>query len=600
MRRAPLAVALAAGLLLAGCGIPDETDVVPLRPGPSTGVSSGLDSTPPRNLRADSADPARFVKNYLEAAAGDFAGAGDRVKKFLTPDAASSFKATTEIKVVRLTEEPLVNPGKPVVIKTREVGTLGPKGILEPAGNDRTADYELSLQQIEGQQGLFVADPPKALLLSDTALAQFYTKRNIYFWNQEHTGLVPDLRYLPVTVPSEQQPTEIIDWLTSGPSPWLAGVVDPLADGTKQIGNVPAISNETLQVNLSGQALPEDDPDVWLDRLQKQLRWSLRSYLPATLHLNVEHKREMDYSGTDYLTSNAAYRIDADPERFVVYNGQVRRLARSANSSQPVPMLKAEDNRAVAMAAMSTSGTRSYVALVVNESGGKRVLKVGAADAGQQAVLRRIPLSGAVSRPVWGKSLGGTDNDDTIGLVAAGGKLYSYAADGSGFGAVEWPGGPGGITAVAAAPDARRIALVARGQLYVAALSSGDGPQLSSPHVVRTDLRDLTAVDWSSEGLLVVAGVRRDAQRVAFLEVSIDGAAQDLRVADLGSNPVTYLTAVPANPLRGADTSGAIAYVLGNQAYDETDPDPIAVGDLAEAVPNPPKNVEPLAPFFLN
>ena len=149
-------------------------------------------------MRADTTDPAEFAKNYLEAAAGDFAGAGERVKQFLSPDAAATFKPPAEVKVVRLIEDPLVNPGKPVVIKTREVGTLGPKGILEPAGDDRPANYELTLRQVEGQPGLFVTDPPKVLLLSDTALDRFYTKRTIYFWNQDHTGLVPDLRYLPV------------------------------------------------------------------------------------------------------------------------------------------------------------------------------------------------------------------------------------------------------------------------------------------------------------------------------------------------------------------------------------------------------------------
>jgi hypothetical protein len=98
----------------------------------------------------------------------------------------------------------------------------------------------------------------------------------------------------------------------------------------------------------------------------------------------------------------------------------------------------------------------------------------------------------------------------------------------------------------------------------------------------------------------VVAGVRTDSQRVAIMEVSIDGAAQSVRLPDLGSNPVTYLTAVPANPAIGEDTSGAIAYVLANSAYDEVDADEIEVVDLAETVTDPPKDVKPSAPFFLN
>ena len=599
MRRAPFAIALVAGLVLAGCGIPDDTDVVPLGPGPSTGTSSGDDVSPPRNMRADTTDPAEFAKNYLAAAAGDFAGAGERVKQFLSPDAAVNFKLANaaEIKVVRLTEEPLVNPGKPVVLRTRDVGTLGPKGILEPAADDRISNYELAVRQIDGQEGLFVTNPPKVLLLSDSALNRFYSNRTIYFWNKEHTGLVPDVRYLPVTMPREQQPTEIIDWLTSGPSPWLTDVAEPLPGDTKQIGNVPAVSNQTLQISLSGQALDPEDPNS-LDRLQKQLRWSLWPNLPGTLHLTIEHQVEQDYTGTDYLGSNAAYRTTDDPERFVVFNGEIRRLVRSSNAGLPVPIIKPEDNRGVRMAAMSTSGNRAYAALVVNESRGRQALKVGAAGVGEKAALRRIPLSGTVGRPVWAKSLDGADGS-TLGLITVGGKLYSFGADGSDFSTVEWPAGPGKITAVAVAPDARRVALLAGGQLYVAALSGGDGAQLSSPHVVRTELRSLTAVDWSSEGVLVVAGLRSD-DRVAIMEVSIDGADQSDRLPDLGSNPVTYLTAAPANPTRGEETSGAIAYVLGTGAYDEVNPDQIGVADLAQPVNDPPKDMVPSAPFFLN
>src|SRR3712207_8454336 len=45
VRRAPWIVALVAGLVLSGCGIPDNTEVEPLRPGPSTGVLGDRKST---------------------------------------------------------------------------------------------------------------------------------------------------------------------------------------------------------------------------------------------------------------------------------------------------------------------------------------------------------------------------------------------------------------------------------------------------------------------------------------------------------------------------------------------------------------------------
>lgn len=599
MRRAPLIVALTAGLVLTGCGIPDNTEVEPLRPGPSTGVFAGDDREPSRSTRADTLDRAQFVRNYLEAAAGDFDGATERVKQFLSPDLTDAFKPTTGIKVLRLIEEPLIEPGNDTVrLSAQDVGTLRADGVLLP-GFGQTVPYDLTVGEVEGQQGLFVTKTEPVLLLSNEALEEFYEQRTIYFWNSDHTGLVPDLRYMPLSVPREQEPNEVIDWLITGPSPLLADVVDGLRDGTKAIGNVPAISNDTLQISLSGEAVKPEDPGA-LDRLQKQLRWSLRSNLPAALELTVEHQFERKkYTGADYLTSNPAYRQIADAERFAVYNGQIRRLARSYNPVLPVPVVAPEANKGVRSAALSTSGTRSWAALVVNEARGRQALQVGAADPGERATLRRIALPGPVSRPAWAKSLGGEDAR-TTGLVSAAGKLYWFSAEGATSGEVAWPSGPRGITAVAVAPDGHRVAVLARGTLYVAALNrTEDGARLTAARAIKTQLTALTAVDWSSEGMLVVAGKRPASNRVAIMEVSVDGATQTDRLSDLGSSEVSHLAALPANPARGEE-SGAIAYVLGGVAYDEVNPDKIGVDDLAEQVTDPPGGVLPTNPFFLN
>ncbi len=599
MRRAPWIVALAAGLVLTGCGIPDNTDVKTLRPGASTGgVSAGSDTAPVRNVRADATDSTQLVLNYLEAAAGDFEGATERVKQFMSPSAARTFRAT-DTKVVRLIESPLVEPGSDkVTIKVQQVGTLDAKGVLE-TGTGEVVSYNLTVSQMEGQQGLFVTDAPPVLLLDVDALNKFYTRRTIYFWNRDRTGLVPDVRYLLRSVPTEQQPTEIIDWLIAGPSPLVADVADGLPDGTKAIGNVPASSDDTLQISLSSQAVAPDDPGA-LERLQKQLRWSLRPNLVNTLELTVEQQVDKKrYTGTDYLTANPAYRPAPEVERFAVHEGQIRRLARSDNSAQPVPVVAPEANKGVSMAALSSSGSRSWAALVVDEARGRKALRVGAAGPAEFATLRRIGgLPAQVGRPVWARSPAGTDAG-TIGLVPAGGKLYSFRPDGASATEVEWPGGPGGITAVAVAPDAHRVAVLAGGSLFVAGLSSDeDGAQITAARRIRTSLTGLTAVDWSSQGMLVVAGKRPDSSRVAIMEVSIDGAVQSDRRSDLGSRPVTHLAALTADPTR-SDT-GAIAYVLNNVAYDEINSDQIGVDDLVGPVPDARPGALPSAPFFLS
>lgn len=597
--RAVVAGAVLTVLLLGGCGIPDNSDVLPVAPGPSTGTSAGNDRTPTRNNREDTTDVATFLRFYLEAAAGDPAGAVTRVKQFMASGAANAFKAGVDVKVIRLLEDPLINPGSAdISFKAQQVGVLDANGILTPSA-DAGSTYTITVQSdVDGMRGLFVTKPPPGLLISENALTRFYQRRTVYFWNTEHTSLVPDVRYLPSNVPPEQQPTEIINWLSNGPSPLIRDAVEALPDGTAVVGNVPAVSNEKLQITLTGQAVPPDDRAA-LDRLRRQLMWSLRPNLPKVLELKVGHNNPVVYDGADYLASNASYQLADDPERFVVYQGQVRRLARSAYAKEPLPVLRPEANRNVRAAAFSTTSSRTYAAVVVNE-GSKASLRVAGTRTGDQADLRRVALSGDIGQPVWAVTPNQPDHE-AAGLVVSNRRLYSFTAAGGPVQQVAWPEGAGRITAVAIAPDGHRTALVVDGRLYVAALvTGGDGLRLGTPQLVRTPLRTHTAVDWSSEGWLVVGGVRADNGRVAIMDVTTDGSQVTERLPDLGSVSVSYLTAYPAGPDDGRQVSDSVLYMARGTAYEAlTDPTPLGVGDLAEPVVNPPDGAAPTAPLFL-
>jgi hypothetical protein len=602
-RRLLVAVSLVAALLAGGCGIPDSTEVQRVGPGPSTGAATGDDVAPIRHDRLASTDPAVFVRYYLEAAAGDPNGAMERVKQFLSPTAATEFKAAPDVRVIHLVDTPLVNPGSDVVtLRGRTVGMLSRNGVLNPAADVTATDYQLTVASTpgtSGQGGLFVTKAPPVLLITDDALNDFYDRRKLYFWNLEHTGLVPDVRYLPRDLPSEQQPNEIIKWLIDGPSPLLEGAVEGLPEGTLLDGNVPAPSNDKLQINLSGQAVqPPDDPDA-LDRLRRQLMWSLRSSQWRTLELRVGNQNSMEYGTTDYLTSNTAYSLAATPERFLIYNGQVRRMSRSPNATEAVPVLRPEENRYVRAAALAGAGTRRFAALVVNVAG-RQELRVGATAADEKVGLARVRLpKGVTGQPVWAIT-SSEPHLSAVGLITVDGRLYSFSTDSSTVTAVD--GAARDIAAVAVAPDGRRVALVSRGRLSVAALStSGDGVQmLPSKQVLTASLRQVSAVDWSSETWLTVAGARADKNRVAIIEMTVDGTFVSERLGDIGTESVSYLTAYPAKPVSGTDSSDTIAYVANGDAFDVlSDPVRIGVADLADPVANPPSGVKPTAPFFL-
>jgi len=596
-----LAVPLAAALLAGGCGIPESTKAQRVGPGPSTGASAGENVAPTRHDRQASTDPAVFVRYYLEAAAGDPNGAMDRVKQFLDPRAAGTFQAApAEVRVVHLVDTPLVNPGSDQVrVKATTVGVLNSNGILNPAADATPEDYAFTVSNAAGEPGLVVTKAPQALLITDDALTAYYERRKIYFWNRERTALVPDVRYLPKDLPSEQEPSVIINWLIEGPSPLLDGAVATLREGTVLDGNVPAPSDDKLQINLSGQAVqPPDDP-AGLDQLRRQLMWSLRSSQWRTLELKVGSQDAMEYGDTDYFTSNAAYALAAAPERFLIYNSQIRRMSRSPNATEAVPLLRPEDNRNVRAAALAGAGGRRFVALVVTAAG-KQELRVGAAEAEAKADLTKVPLpKGATGQPVW--AITSADGRvPAVGLITVGGRLYSFSTDSPAL--IEVDGASDGISAMAVAPDGRRLALVSGGRLAIAALSiSGDGVRMVTPRQVLTaPLRRVSAVDWSSETGLAVAGPRADKNRVAIIEMTMDGTSVSERLGDIGTEGVSYLTAYPVSPVSGTDSSNTIAYVANGDAFDVlSGPVRIGVADLADPVSNPPSGVKPTAPFFL-
>ncbi|GIM95653.1 LpqB family beta-propeller domain-containing protein [Paractinoplanes toevensis] len=599
-----LVVALVGVLLAGGCGIPDDTDVTVIGDGPSAGFGGGDDSTPSEPPARDSAsDAVQLVTNYLMAAAGDPEGATNRVKAFIADDAKAGFQAGPDVRVIRLADKVLFTPGDPeVVVSAQQVGTLKSNGVLEPSPDPSPAvtDYKFQVGPVPGKGGLFILAAPRVLLLTDTALNDYYLRHTIYFWNNDNTGLVPDLRYMPRSLPSVQQPTTILSWLVNGPASWLGDTVHPLPSGTAAPDNVPAAANETLQVTLSAQAVPAGDEKA-LDRLRRQLQWSLRDLIPRDLELKIGNQDPVRYSSIDYQDSNVASRLADRPERFVIYNGTIRRLTDSAQPTEPVPVIKAPDNKGFSAAAMSASATHTFLA-VVTGTGKNRKLRVAVARTGEQSDLLDIGgISGDLGRPVWAVT---PDNNPggAIGLITLGGKLYSFGSGGSKASAVEWQGDPGAITAISVAPDGYRVALVAGGRLYRTVLDTGgDTLTMSAPEqLLPPNFSSVAAVAWSSETYLAVAGTRSDG-RSAVIDVTVDGALTYPRLTDIGKETVTVLTAYPANPLSPEESSDSESYETDGDAWDVLgEPVRITVADLAGPTVSPQAGAVPSAPFFLD
>lgn len=605
-----LAVPVVAAVLLAGCGIPEYTEVRVDGQGPAPGLPTGSGGTQTPASRLDERNNTEsFVENFLQAPAVEAERAVEQVREFVAPVHRDDIRVPNPevvLTVVRLRERPQITRAEAgieeVALTVQQVGLLRPNGALEPlpAQEPEFTEYTFRVGSVVGEQGKFIFDPPSVLLLSEDALKSFYLQRTIYFWDTSQRAMVPDLRYLPAAVPVERRRTVLLEALISGPSSWLASAVQALPSGLRSGGNVPDTGDQ-LKVTLVADAAALTD-ERQLDRLAAQLMWSLgQGNFSNDLELTIQGQNPKVFRGADLRAMNASQALAETPERFAVYQGRVHRLSSSARSGEPVPVLTDEVNRDVVAAGFTRAGGGTYAALVVRTGDGQRLV-TGAATGAGTSFDTSTRAFGAIGRPVWLKAPG------DVGLVVADGGLYSFRV---GTGAVEpvtIPGVDGAVQSVGVAPDGHRIALVVGGQLYVAALGRDDKVEVLPPRAVPTSLSEITQVDWVAETLVVVAGTNPDG-RVTLYDVTVDGAIETRSLRDLGGASVTHLAGYPANPANQVPGAlagvGARMYVANGIPYDIFEPseqirlEEVEGADAAAGAESGTDDVVPSAPFFL-
>ncbi|NBE81590.1 LpqB family beta-propeller domain-containing protein [Micromonospora rubida] len=599
--RRRLAAPLAGLLLLTGitgCGIPKESEV--RVDGQVTAARSGSSSyrrDEPPGPAASGTDRKAFVTNFLSAAAGEADRAYYRVKQFVAPDGRGRIQekqpSEVALTVVRLRETPVITEttdGIKVTLRVQQVGLLRADGTLvPPVATDTEYRFKLSAaREDKPDAGWYVKDPPpNVLLLSDDALRQYYQPHTVYFWNTDRTRLVPDQRYLPLAVPDERRVTEVVKWLTAGPSEWLGSGTRRLPDGTRLINNATE-SDGQWEVNLD---MPVDADDKRVEQFVDQLAWSLPE-LDGRLELKIHNqsrKKVPDLAA--HRRANPAYPVTGDPQRFCVYDGAVHPLAFAGEASGRVPVVAAY-NKGVVSAGFSRSGDAVLAALVTAGPDQRQRLTVGA-GAEPVSVFQRNPRSYAsMGRPVWLRS---PDPERPQGLVVADGLLYRFDGNAQ---LRELPlTVEGEVTAVAASLDGHRIAAIVGGGLYVAAVNLNGGVVSVGPaRRLVTSLTDLSAVDWATENSLDLAG---SVGRPAVYQISVDGALETALRNDVGAR-VTHLSTYPLNPV-APFSSGNLMYEANGVAYRNNPFDTIKRDQVLEVTP-PPAGVRagnPTAPFFL-
>ncbi|MEU4470199.1 LpqB family beta-propeller domain-containing protein [Micromonospora sp. NPDC023888] len=603
MRRPALVAALGVVVLLGGgCGIPAASDVrVDGKGGAATeaGVVNGPGSEPPTRTASGSVNEA-FVRNFLSAAAGEPDRAYERVKAFIAPENKSRLQekkgSEVALNVVRLREAVYtLNSDSTTTVKitVQQIGLLRANGTLAPPVATET-EYEFGIRSAafnggvnDERAGLYIVDPPNVLLLSDVALRRYYQDESIYFWSSDRTRLVPDQRYRPLAVPDERRVNEVVKWLVGGPSDWLRPGVVGLPDRTELINNATG-GNGRWEVNLD---MSGDDQNG-IDQLITQIAWSLGD-LPGELELRIRNNSLPVQDLSERRNSHQLYPDAESPQRFGLYEGAIHPLDFGSELSGTVP-LAPEVNRNIVSADLAVAKEqRVLAAMVVSGSNDSRHrLAVGTGSAPVSALNRSASEYSLMSRPVWLRTVDGRPGR---GLVVADGQLYRFDEAARMY---QVPLNlPADVTAVAAALDGQRVALIAGGRLYVAAVNpDGGGVSIGPPRQVPTSLTALTAVDWGSEDQLVVAG---SVGQPAIYEISVDGALETPLRTDLGAK-VNHLTAYPTNRTVRVP-SGAYMYEANGVAYRSSPFERIEPGRVRDIPPVPtgvrPSN--PSAPFFL-
>jgi hypothetical protein len=514
------AVFMAVGLGACGVSASSEPRVLGTAYAPVT-LPDGAQSPP----GPTAAKPEDLVHDYLSAAAGGGEAAVNQVRAYLTADGRKRWlppdKNAPGIRIIRVISvgaKAQVDLGTPVDLTFRDVGTLlNDEGRLVPATNTQEQTVEFQVVRATDALGQLRIDsgPLPGLVLSDQALNVYYRPQPIYFWDANNQVLVPDLRYVPLTLPPDQRAYKIVGWLLKGPSQLL---------GTDAVNTLPINTSYTvvphdssLAVKLSPQAGGKGPDDV--HRLVWQLQASLVPVIGDPEVWIGNTQVEPTGSASDYRQFDLSADLPVPMHKYDIVDGVVK-IAPGTDVDSPapnLPMLTAKENSQVVYAAISRDD--SYGALVRRTDPSPSLVLLP--NAGKAIPVRGLPRSDQVSRPAWIPGVDGL-------LVAWGGALY--LVDESGRASVVAAPGLGPISSVAISPDGRRVALLAGGQVTIAVIAATNTPTGPSVHLEgqpQTLAADpgLVAygVAWESEQEVAIVGQGGDGGP-ALWEMTTDGA----------------------------------------------------------------------------
>ncbi len=501
-RTVAAAGALLVALALTGCGVSatkNPTDI-----GEAYAPKQYTDANKP--AEPDATTPVQLIRDFLDAAAGGGEAAVTQVSKFLTGDGRKQWHAPdkdahgiTIIRVVSVKDGLSTVDGVPINVDYQVIGTLNDFGEVTPAVSPQHGTIHFVVGRAEDRPTQLriktMIGAPTGLFLADQALDNtYYRQQPIYFWDTANRTLVPDLRYVAQTIPFDQRANAIVSWLIHGPSSMLDDSVNTLPISTATTAGA-TLKDTSLTVKLTAQSGGKGPDDV--RRLYYQFQASLLPGTDYDLQLSIGNTQVHPGGALAYQDADLSSSLPTPIHKYDIVDGVVKPTNGDINGPSPsLAVLAVKENSHVQFAAINRQGN---TAAYVRQTGSNEVLSI--INEGSPARNVTLPKADDAGRPrpAW---IPGTD----ALLLAWAGKLYLYDANGVRH-AVDTQG-LSDITAVAIAPDGRRVALVAGGQVYIAAMSVGDTVTLGKqPQQITVDPALVpSSVAWESEERIYVVG----------------------------------------------------------------------------------------------
>lgn len=552
MRRARLLAALAGAVLVAGCAtVPEESQPVAVQQQELGQIANPDVQQPARDI-----DPLTVARDFVQASAQPVSN-NAAARTYLDDGAA---KAWQPGKVMNVIDDQFntvyaagadlpANPNEVVVVvRGTNLGVLGADSAFIPS----KSTYELRLlvrKQTDGQWR--ITNPPTNIVMPYSAFTTNYVRVPVYFFAQDSTTIVPDLRYV-AGKPQLGLPARVVSLLLSGPSDQLVGAVrSPLPEDAGIEGNVTVTADGALTVPLTG--VGDQTPDV-KKLIAAQIVLSLQAVTTNRVRLLSDGSALVD-GHEDWLPSDVpSYTSLASPVAdqlgLMTVNGRVRSLADGA----PIQGPAGQGVYQVVSAAQSIDGRQLAI---VENANGRQQLRIGPfGGAAQQVNL----FGGTLTRPTWRPTATADGTAGEVWTVVDGSSVVRVLRTSDGG----WTGqavnaeevlAVGQISVLRLSRDGARAAIVVNGQLLVASVvRTQDAVTLRSPRILQMGtLSGVVDVDWLSQDSLVAA-TTMPSQPV--VKVPIDGLRMDTFNSSNLTPPVSAITAAPGRPIVVADAGG--------------------------------------------